>query len=141
MPRAPGLQASEVPRLFKLDIDAAFRRLPLRPEHRELIRVIFRYKGEVTAHAHCACPFGAGASSALGTRRVALFSRAVASVHNWERVGALICAILRRVLHAAILRYVDDMFGAERQADARIEPPAGAPVAAGWPSRGRSNIC
>ena len=68
-------------------------------------------------------------------------SRAVASVHNWERIGALICAILRRVLYAALLRYVDDMFGAERQAEARIEPPAGAPVAAGWPSRGRSNTC
>ena len=55
-----GRQVSEVPRLFKLDIDAAFRRTPLRPEHRELLRVIFWHNGEITAHSHCACPFGAG---------------------------------------------------------------------------------
>jgi hypothetical protein len=46
---------------------------------------------------HAACPFGAKAS-----------------VHAWERVGAAITHIARKYLKIALLRYVDDLFAAER---------------------------
>ena len=46
---------------------------------------------------HRCCPFGA-----------------VASVHAWERVGALLTHIARKCLKLAVLRYVDDFFGCER---------------------------
>ena len=46
---------------------------------------------------HFACPFGA-----------------VASVHAWERIGALFAAIARKALHVAVYRYVDDFFAPER---------------------------
>ena len=52
---------------------------------------------QVYASAHYACPFGA-----------------VASVHAWERVGALLCHLARKYLKLAVLRYVDDLFGPER---------------------------
>ena len=47
---------------------------------------------------HAACPFGA-----------------TSSVHAWERVGALLCTLARRVLKLAVFRYVDDFFGLERE--------------------------
>ena len=52
---------------------------------------------EVFVAVHHACPFG-------GT----------ASVHAWERVGALLCNIVRRKLRLVAFRYVDDFFGIER---------------------------
>ena len=42
----------------------------------------------------------------------------VASVHCWERIGALITTIARKILHIPILRYVDDFFAALRMAEA-----------------------
>jgi hypothetical protein len=51
---------------------------------------------------HSACPFGAAAS-----------------VHAWERVGAALTHIARKFLKIAALRYVDDLFAPERQADAK----------------------
>jgi len=35
---------------------------------------------------------------------------AVASVHAWERVGALVTVAIRRLLHIPVMRYVDDFF-------------------------------
>ena len=52
---------------------------------------------QVMVAQHAACPFGA-----------------VASVHAWERVGAAIAHLARKYLKIALLRYVDDMFAAER---------------------------
>ena len=46
---------------------------------------------------HNACPFGA-----------------VASVHAWERAGALIQVIARRLLKLPVYRYVDDFFSCDR---------------------------
>ena len=46
---------------------------------------------------HAACPFGA-----------------TASVHGWERVGAALEFLCRRLLRIPALRYVDDFFAAER---------------------------
>ena len=39
---------------------------------------------------------------------------ATSSVHHWERVGELLKAIARRVVHLLVLRFVDDFFTADR---------------------------
>ena len=83
--------------MWKADIDCAYRRLPLLPEHRRHARVAFRCDGGVKIFQHCALPFGA-----------------ISSVHHWERIGALLCAIARRILHLPVYRFVDDFFAACR---------------------------
>ena len=83
--------------MWKADIDCAYRRLPLLPEHRRHARVAFRSDGGVKIFQHCALPFGA-----------------ISSVHHWERIGALLCAISRRILHLPVYRFVDDFFAACR---------------------------
>ena len=85
-----------VPAILKVDIDSAFRRVPLRPSDRWAAGVAFKVDQEVYVSRHAACPFGA-----------------VASVHNWERIGAGVCFIARKYLKLDLLRYVDDMFGVE----------------------------
>ena len=47
--------------------------------------------------AHNACPFGASAS-----------------VYAWERVGAILGTVARRLLKLVVFRYVDDFFAPER---------------------------
>ena len=106
-----------VPALWKADIDAAFRRIPLKPEHRSgvvCIHSVYRQLAFVFGHRwaagvaykieevewvsfHTAMPFGA-----------------TASVYAWHRVGALIGAIARRLFKMPIYRYVDDYFASER---------------------------
>ena len=73
-----------------------------RPGERKLhLRVQLEYGVflllQVFTACHTACPFGA-----------------VANVHAWERIGAAICFLARKLLKLAILRYVDDYFGPER---------------------------
>ena len=101
---APALSASmfvdlvgEVPALFKADVDSAFRRIPVLPQHRWACGVAFKMRDTIFTAQHYACPFGA-----------------VASVHAWERVGAALTHIVRDFLKIALLRYVDDMFAPER---------------------------
>ena len=57
------------------------------------------YSFQTYVSYHRACPFGA-----------------TSSVHSWERVGAAITVIARRLLRIPAFRYVDDLFGADRQA-------------------------
>ena len=71
------------------DIDSAFRRVPVHPEHRQYGYIVFRHKGKAVVAKHLGLPFGA-----------------VASVHHWERTGELIKAIARRLLHLPVLRQV-----------------------------------
>ena len=52
---------------------------------------------QVMASVHAACLFGA-----------------IGSVHAWERMGAGIAFIIRKMLRVAVFRYVDDLFAAER---------------------------
>ena len=85
--------------LWKADIDSAFRRVPLKPEHRKYAVVAFKHDGQVILAKHLACPFGS-----------------VASVHNWDRVGEFIKAVARRLLHLPVSRFVDDYFAVERAA-------------------------
>ena len=81
------------PWLWKADIDAAYRRIPIRPDQRWAAWIAFVVGGVYFASGHVTMPFGA-----------------TASVHAWNRVGALLCHIARRVLMAPVLRYVDDFF-------------------------------
>lgn len=55
---------------WKADIDSAFRRIPVRPDHREFSHITFRCRDQVVIAKHLASPFGA-----------------VSSVHHWERIG------------------------------------------------------
>ena len=64
--------------LWKADIDSAFRRIPILPEHRQFAWICFKHNDHILAAQHLAVMFGS-----------------VASVHHWERVGELISAIAR----------------------------------------------
>ena len=89
--------AGRAPALWKADIDAAFRRVPIRAEHRRFAWVVFSAAGKIWAAQHAAAPFGA-----------------TSSVHSWARVGALIAEAARVLLRIAALRYVDDYFGPDQ---------------------------
>ena len=81
--------AGEVPSLFKADVDSAFRRIPIAPEHRWAAGVAFKVNGQVHKSEHWAMPFGA-----------------VSSVFAWERIGGLLCHLGRKLLHIPLLRQV-----------------------------------
>ena len=66
--------------LWKADIDSAYRRIPIAPEHRHLAWVAFVFDGQALVAQHAALPFGS-----------------VASVHHWDELGELIKAIARPV--------------------------------------------
>ena len=88
-----------VPWLFKADIDAAFRRVPVRESHKWAAGVAYLFEDEIWASIHHGMPFGA-----------------TSSVVAWQRVGALISTLARKLLHIPVLRYVDDFFAPERYA-------------------------
>ena len=56
--------------LFKADIDAAYRRVPIRSKHHELAHIVFLHRGSAVVSQHVGMPFGS-----------------VASVYNWNRIG------------------------------------------------------
>ena len=105
----------ELPCLFKADINAAFRRIPICKKDRWACGVAFKWLDQIFVSMHHSCPFGA-----------------IGSVHAWERsdqyclvvgcallvfvhrVGALLQHILKRLLNVVLFRYVDDYFGIER---------------------------
>ena len=60
--------------MFKADIDAAYRRIPLKPSQRHLAAVVFLLAGLPLIIFHQAMPFGAKAS-----------------VHAWDRIGKSAC--------------------------------------------------
>lgn len=86
-----------VPGLFKIDIDSAYRRIPARPEDRWASGIAFRHNARTFVAQHFAMPFGASASNIA-----------------WDRIGALLAHLSRRLLKIGTLRYVDDYFGPER---------------------------
>ena len=86
-----------IPAMFKADIDAAYRRIPIRPSHRWAAFVAFGTDEAIIIAQHFCMMFGA-----------------VAAVHAWDRLGSLLTVITRRVLHIPVLRYVDDFFSADR---------------------------
>ena len=91
-------RVGEAPGLWKADIDAAFRRVPLTPAHRAFAWITFLVGTCVYVSQHFAAPFGA-----------------TSSVHSWERIGAMLTALGRRLIFVPVLRYVDDFFCPERR--------------------------
>ena len=55
---------------MQADIDSAFRRIPIRPEHRAYSNIVFKCNDHTIIARHLSLMFGS-----------------VASVHHWERVG------------------------------------------------------
>ncbi len=88
-----------VPHIFKADMDAAYRRVPLRPADQWAAHIAFRVGLVTFISGHLCMPFGA-----------------VASVHAWDRVGSLLCHLGRRLLGIPLLRYVDDYLSCDRPA-------------------------
>ena len=64
--------------------------------HRWAAGVAYKYLDRTLVALHYAMPFGASGS-----------------VVAWHRIGDLLCKIARKLLHIALLRYVDDYFGPE----------------------------
>ena len=56
--------------VVQADIDSAFRRIPIRPDHRMYANVVFKCNDQTLVAQHLSVMFGS-----------------VASVHHWERVG------------------------------------------------------
>ena len=86
-----------IPGLIKADVNAAFRRLPLKPDHRWAAAVAYKLADKIMVSLHNACMFGASSS-----------------VYNWERLGELITVVAIRWLGVCLFRYVDDLFAPER---------------------------
>ena len=100
--------------ILKADINAAYRRIPIKPKHQRLCYIAFLHKGEVVIAQHLGLPFGA-----------------VSSVHDWDSVGMTLCLFVcahhycrsnRRLpvhlsaqLKIPMKRYVDDLFASNRQ--------------------------
>eukprot|EP00969_Alexandrium_andersonii_P074443 3283423-Alexandrium_andersonii.AAC.1 len=84
------------PAVWKADVDSAYRRVPVEPSHRHLLAVAVRVAGVVWVAEHVALPFGC-----------------TGSVHGWDRPGAAVAFLVRKLLRLPALRYVDDYFGAE----------------------------
>ena len=87
-----------IPHIQKIDVDSAVRRVPIAPDQRWAAVVAFMQAGRINIVGHLAMPFGAASS-----------------VFAWDRVGAAITKIARVLLKIPLLRYMDDMFSAERQ--------------------------
>ena len=83
--------------LYKADIDSAYRRVPILPEHRRFARIMFSVEGQVMVSTHITMMFGS-----------------VASVHAWHRVASLLRSVARRILHLPLLCFVDDYFSVDR---------------------------
>ena len=88
-------------RLWKADVDSAYRRVPVEESSQNDAWIVFMRNNQPVAARHFALPFGS-----------------IASVHNWDRIGELLKAIVRQVLHVPVLRFVDDFFGIAAEEDA-----------------------
>ena len=98
--------------LRKEDFVNAFKTLPLASSHLQYAVVTWdSAAAQGQALQLLACPFGA-----------------TASVYSWERFGAAVRAILAELFLVVYLRFVDDLFGADRAvAEApHLATPAGA---------------
>ena len=90
-------QSGTIPHVFKADIDSAYCRVPIMPQHRWAANVIFAHDEKTYVAGHLAMPFGA-----------------TSSVFGWSRIGAALVRILRVILKIPVGIYVDDLHGAER---------------------------
>ena len=86
-----------VPRMWKRDVEKAFRRLLIAKDHHQFAVGVFHFQGLLWKLQHYGNPFGA-----------------VSANHNWHRVGSFVRFIIRRRFKAPCARFVDDFFGACR---------------------------
>ena len=82
------------PALWKADIDAAYRRIPLAPGHAFAAWSAFLANDRLWVSQHFVLPFGASGS-----------------VYGWDRVASFLRHAARRLLRIPAGRYVDDYFG------------------------------
>ncbi len=75
-----------MPHLLKADIDAAYHRIPIMPEHRWEVAVTFMHEGRIWVVQHVSMPFGA-----------------TSLVHAWDRAAKLILKIARVLLKLSLL--------------------------------------
>ena len=104
----------KVPGLWKADVDAAFRRVPVRADHRWACGIAFVVKGvvrrRVSAYVCLWLPYVSVVQAYSSTHASCPFG-AVASVHAWERIGAALAHIARR---SAAVACVATMVGMAR---------------------------
>ena len=67
---------------LKGDIDSAYRRVPVAPEHREFARVVFKHEEQIWEAGHLGMPFGS-----------------LASLHGWDRIGKHPLLTWRQIHH------------------------------------------
>ena len=94
--------SKSAPVLWKADMDAAYRRIPIRPGDRWAAWVAFCVGDKMWSACHLSIMFGASSS-----------------VHAWNRIGALLCHLGGSLLRLPLLRYVDDFFAPDLPACAR----------------------
>lgn len=86
-----------MPWLWKLDVDSAYRRLPIASCDQWAAWIAFRFMEQIFVAMHLACPFGA-----------------TASVQAWQRIAAAITFLGRTILGVLVFCYVDDYIGVDR---------------------------
>jgi len=74
------------------------------------LALVMLFGCQVFCSRHNACPFGA-----------------IGSVHGWERIGAALAWILRKLFKIAVFRYVDDFFACERWVGLALLSPSLSP--------------
>ena len=82
----------------KVDVNAAFRRVPILPAHRWAAGFVFWFMGAAWTSTHYAAPFGFKGS-----------------VYAWERVSNALWAICTQILLLPLAKYVDDYYAVETQ--------------------------
>jgi len=89
--------------MWKADVDAAFRRIPITESHSEFAWIAFLFQAQWHFARHIGMPFGS-----------------IASVHNWDRIASLILAIAQRLLWLPCFRFVDDYFCCDRDGSCEV---------------------
>lgn len=86
-----------LPHLFKVDVDSAYRRLPILPSHKRFCGVAFRHEGQERKHMNVVFQiFGKSLSRQVyGSCHNACPLGTVGSIIAWERIGSAILHIAR----------------------------------------------
>jgi hypothetical protein len=94
--------------LWKADIKAAYRRIPVKPEQRWLLWVALIYEGEIVAARHNAMPFGCTGMLIVRCHGSACtFSHVLCSgsVHAWNRIGHMLRTFAVKFLFIPVCRW------------------------------------
>ena len=83
----------------KVDIASAYRRVPIKAEHRKLSWIAFKIDEQMMASRHNALCFGS-----------------TGSVYGWNRVGMFLTHLILHILKLPTGRWVDDIFWVESNA-------------------------